>query len=193
MWKGVCHREHRMFSELQVAQCGLSTGYMRTSDGRWSRKITRATFAVLRDLNFGLWDMGYTTEFQAGDWCDQNCPLEKLITLECWRPVVGEWEWTHKLVRKLLVRNQLGRNKLRRNKWFHFSEEVSDSTRAFLGGQRGYTIFQRGEILFTTMPSEWLLLNKGSLDLPHADQFGYAKVDWSWFLERKLESRIFCA
>lgn len=118
MWKGVCHREHRMFSELQVAQCGLSTGYMRTSDGQWSRKITRATFAVLRDLNFGLWDMGYTAEFQAGDWCDQNCPLEKLITLECWRPVVGEWEWTRKLVRKLLVRNQLGRNKLRINKWF---------------------------------------------------------------------------
>lgn len=56
-----------MFSELQVAQCGLSTGYMRTSGGRGSRKIMRATFAVLRDLTFGLWDVGYTAEFQAGD------------------------------------------------------------------------------------------------------------------------------
>lgn len=56
-----------MCSELQVAQCGLSTGCTRTSDGRGSRKIMRATFAVLRDLTFGLWDMGYTAEFQAGN------------------------------------------------------------------------------------------------------------------------------
>lgn len=186
MWKGVCQREHRFFSDLQVAQYGLSTGHVRTSDGWWGRKIIKATFTILRDLNFSLWNMGHTGEFQAGDWCDQNCTLEKLITLECWRPF---WGWVRMETDKL-VRNLSGRNKLRSNSPHNRLWVIQQG---FFGGQREGIPLSRGVKFYSqTIPLEWLLLIKGSLDLHHAGQFGDAKVDWSCFLGGKLESWIFC-
>lgn len=50
--------------------------------------------------------------------------------------------------------------------------------------------FPEGEILLTARV-EWPLLNKGSLDLHHADQLGYAEGEWSCSLGEGLGRPVF--